>query len=845
MVDFGELLGKKKLTKSINPIEIFKNLNKQPGKDYLLPPQDAVLEEWHNNFRTKKDVIVKLHTGQGKTLVGLLMLQSSLNEGKGPALYVCPNNYLVDQIAKEARSFGIRTIKFNDKHIPQSFLNSEVILVCNCKKLFNGKSVFGVRGTREREVVQLGAVVIDDAHKCLEIIRQAFSITAERTKNGEKNPIYEELWNLFEDSLREQAPGTCVDIINEANCLMAVPFWTWYDKRDDVIQILSKHKDEKDVLFNWDLLKDHIGESFCIFSGNKLEIAPRLLPIDCIPSFSEAKRRILLSATLTDDAFLVKDMGISPESVFHPLSSRDVKYSGERLIVLPSLVDPNLKGKAIISWAQKKAAKNGSFGVVAITPSNKRAEYWKDEGAEITNVDNLYEKIDDLKSKIEKNEAKSVLVLVNEYDGVDLPGDTCRILILDSLPSHANLTDTYLHEMNQFSGIIRRQLAQRVEQGMGRAIRGSSDWCIVVVIGDDITNFFSEKAKRAFLSNEAQLQIAIGEDLIPIMKVEGGKLATIDKLVNQILLRDENWKAYYKERMSELQVDAPKTEQLNRAIAEREAEMLYRQGQFRKASETIQNLLSSVEENEQGLLFQLMATYLYPINVAESMDKQVKAHSENQNLFRPGKGITYSKVKIGGTRANRILAWTKEHESPAAVNLEVNRIASNLSWKEPSKSFEQAIQETGVLLGLVSERPAKKTGKGPDNLWHIQGKLYWLIECKNNIKTGRKTISKEEAGQLSQSIAWFKENYETEDGIPIIIHPAKQLSSDAFIDPFWVITADELKLLRDNIVRFYNSLAEVPIDSLSAEIINQKLVANEIDTESLLKRYLQRGTKQS
>ena len=30
-------------------------------------------------------MIVKLHTGQGKTRIGLLMLQSQRNNGKGPA----------------------------------------------------------------------------------------------------------------------------------------------------------------------------------------------------------------------------------------------------------------------------------------------------------------------------------------------------------------------------------------------------------------------------------------------------------------------------------------------------------------------------------------------------------------------------------------------------------------------------------------------------------------------------------------------------------------------------------------------------------------------------------------
>ncbi|WCL65140.1 DEAD/DEAH box helicase family protein [Bacillus subtilis] len=61
-----------------------------------------MLDKWFADFQGKNDVILKLHTGQGKTLVGLLMLQSKLNQEKGPALYLCHNNQLVEQTCKQA-----------------------------------------------------------------------------------------------------------------------------------------------------------------------------------------------------------------------------------------------------------------------------------------------------------------------------------------------------------------------------------------------------------------------------------------------------------------------------------------------------------------------------------------------------------------------------------------------------------------------------------------------------------------------------------------------------------------------------------------------------------------------
>ena len=45
-----------------------------------------MLNDWFASHCEQKDVIVKLHTGQGKTLIALLMLQSQRNNGKRPTV---------------------------------------------------------------------------------------------------------------------------------------------------------------------------------------------------------------------------------------------------------------------------------------------------------------------------------------------------------------------------------------------------------------------------------------------------------------------------------------------------------------------------------------------------------------------------------------------------------------------------------------------------------------------------------------------------------------------------------------------------------------------------------------
>jgi replicative superfamily II helicase len=87
-----------------------------------------VLSDWFANHQSTRDVIVKLHTGQGKTLIGLLLLQARLNAGKGPALYLCPDNFLIVQTCDQAKQFGIATCTA-DPELPDEFVNSDRILV--------------------------------------------------------------------------------------------------------------------------------------------------------------------------------------------------------------------------------------------------------------------------------------------------------------------------------------------------------------------------------------------------------------------------------------------------------------------------------------------------------------------------------------------------------------------------------------------------------------------------------------------------------------------------------------------------------------------------------------------
>lgn len=240
MVDFKKTLAGKKVVRPASPIELYETLDRRHDKGPLRPAQHAVLDEWFTNRLENKDVLVKLHTGQGKTLIGLLMLQSRLNQGQGPVAYLCPDNYLIDQTCEQAKQFGIQTCKA-EPDLPDEFLNSEKILITSVQKVFNGLTKFGL-GHRSMKVHTL---LMDDAHACSDVIREAC-----RIRLSKDEPAYRQIRDLFSDDLEGQGMGTYADILNdERDSFLPVPYWAWENKAADVASILSRNTDKNAVKF--------------------------------------------------------------------------------------------------------------------------------------------------------------------------------------------------------------------------------------------------------------------------------------------------------------------------------------------------------------------------------------------------------------------------------------------------------------------------------------------------------------------------------------------------------------------------------------------------------------------
>ena len=830
MVDFKRRLAKHSVDRPIDPVQIYDRLDRASDKGPLRPAQRSILEAWHASHRTRRDVILKLHTGQGKTLLGLLMLQSYLHEAEKPALYVCPNELLVQQTLEQARQFGISCVEKPQHGLPPEFEEGRSILVVNVQTLFNGKTRFGLGAS----ALPVNAVCLDDAHACVDRIRESTVISLDSD-----HKVYVALRNLFQSDLAGQGTGTFADIQRrEFTAFLPVPYWAWRERHNEVAAILSASSGDKEIAFAWPLLKDMLDNCLCVISGKQLQVAPYQPPLHLFGSFDKAPHRIFMSATGADDSFLVRGLGVPEEAVKGPLTYDKERWSGEKMVLLPSLIDEQLSDEEIVH-EYAKTVPGRKYGVVILCPTFNHAERWKTEGARVASRDDIEELVDALRD----GDRDATIVVANRYDGIDLPDDSCRVLILDSLPTGESLLDRYIESVRETSDIVAQRIGRSIEQGLGRAVRGEKDYCAILLIGPDLVRAVRTKDGRQFLSPQTRLQIEIGleiaraarEDIadgVPPMK-------SLRTLVAQCLDRDEGWKEYYVEQMEAGGnfTEAPKN--LGIYSAERKAEEAFRNGDFDSAASIIQTAIDKHVTNkaDKGWYLQEIARYLHPASKLESNQKQIAAHGLNPFLLKPVSGMQPRKVTVTAQkRTENIINWVRDRGSYESVMIAIDDILSHLKFGVRADRFERALNDLGVALGFSAQRPDKELKAGPDNLWALRDGEYLLLECKSEVGLTRAEVYKEETGQMNNSCAWFRDEYPGAKMKPMLVIPSKKLGKGAgFVDENVAIMRDKhLRQLVNRTRAFFTEFRMLDLKDLSVAKVQLLLEAHQLTVDDLL-----------
>jgi hypothetical protein len=782
----------------IHPRDIFFTLNRQSNFSFPRDIQTEVINRWFDK-RDDLDNVIKLNVGSGKTLVGLLLLQSSLNESKGPALYVAPDKQLSQQVIQEAIALGIDVT--DDPRDPD-YAAGEKICVINVYKLFNGRSVFGVGASK----INIGTLVIDDAHACVSTVTKQFRISLPNTHQA-----YQKIFNTLAEDLKGYNHARLLDIeASDPQAYMEVPFWSWDYYKSQILTILHGHRNDDELQFVFPLLKEILPQCRCVIGGQHLEIEPYFPAIDLIQSFRRAERRIYMTATLADDSVLTTHFGADPDALGIPIVPSSSQSMGERMVIMPQELNTNLTTMDIHGLLVELAEK---VNVVVIVPSEKAAEDW--QGANQVLVgDAVVEGIEKL-----RNGHVGLTVLVNRYDGIDLPGDACRVLAIADLPEVSSYADLIDSEILSGTTVNLRRQVERIEQGMGRGVRSNEDYCAVLLLGPKLTGRLRSSEGQAMLTLATKAQLDLSRKIAK--KLNKPSIDELKIIILQCLDRDPNWIKVSKKVLvglkadDELRLDPGK-------LAIRAAFDMARSNQHAQALVILDNVIDDTEDMHiKAWLLSIKAAFQHIVDADGAQKTLVVAHMMEPGVTKPMQGASYK--KLTPVTGQQVATLIGNHQGrfldQTSMKLFADGLCTDLQFiPETSDRFEAAINDLAWFLGISGQRPEKLYNEGPDNLWALPNNAFLVIECKNGV-TSNSGISKKDAGQLGQSIAWFSGRYPASASIPIIIHPEHSLGSAAsLVDGMRVIDVVGLVKVRENLRNFSNQLTDPNVATNSSEV---------------------------
>lgn len=488
-MDFSKLGAAKAIQRPVDPIKIFEQLPSLPDTpNDLWRGQADALTQWHMTRHTN-DVLISLNTGAGKTLVGVLVAQSLVNEGVENVIYICATIDLVEQTSREARRIGIEhTTRIRASFDNDMFESGKSFCITTYAAIFNGLS-----NLRRKHFP--GAIIFDDAHVAETTLRESLTlrITSEHHPN-----LFSEISELFRPHFKDlRLEGRFGDSLTRehGSIVMAAPGGL-SERRDWLLALLEaqKLKDDNKLKYPFAHLRDRLDCCAIVFGNGAIEIAPPFLPSLALDVFGKGVRRVYLSATLKSKIDLVRAFGRLPDVTIEPDNDAG---NGERMILFGRTIPKGISPALIQQVAATRK-------VLLAIPSYRSAKYWGEIG-KAPSPEEFSQELNRF-----RNATKGTFALVSRVDGIDLPHDTCRIMVLDGLPAGSSLIERFQWEFLRMGNTHSTRIANRIVQLFGRINRGRNDYGVFLISSSDLNTWLSKDRNVALLPQLLQQQITLG-----------------------------------------------------------------------------------------------------------------------------------------------------------------------------------------------------------------------------------------------------------------------------------------------------------------------------------------------
>ena len=761
--DFSKVRIRPEAARPIDPIEIFhecavadKNIN-----DLWLAQGDA-LREWHS-CRDDADIGVVLNTGAGKTLVGLLIAQSLVNETGQQVIYACSSIQLVEQTAEKARGYGLEMSTYHggEFHNGDAYRHGRAPCITTYQALFNGKSRFANEN--------IAAVVFDDAHTAEHILRDQFSLNISR---DQMNDTYMKIVALFQEyhNLSGKATSYADLMRGVGNGLFLVHPSEVNNNKAEIRRILldANLSSYTSTMFAWEHIRDHEDLCCMLISRSDVTLTPLAVPLGSLSYFGSNIRRVYLSATLNAQSAFVKAFGRKPNKIVAPSTTAG---ECERMILIPSMAG----GVSEDVSAATDIIKNHK--ALILVPSYRRGDMWAEIGSPPRS--NVVDAINGFRD----SKGQDKLILTARYDGIDLPGDTCRVLVIDDLPIGSGPLERFQWEILGMQSNLDSTLASRIVQSFGRISRGMSDHGVVLLTCQKLVDWISLPRSRSLLPQFLVKQIVIGEGV----SKQAHDVDGLSSAAESCLSREEDWITFYSGTMRMEETYPSNSADLDEIVAAALAEAKYSEYLWKRDYESAIRSLNDDTLNtafngseRTGAWLTLWSGFAFELagQQDEAAQRYRKAHVLRSNIpafapsSTPSRGSAYPTQILNVSEQMRVVR-ASDIAPPATIVGDLRYLTGNGTHRQ----VEEAVRCLGQYLGLESTRPENEHGKGPDVLWIGGDDVALCMELKTD--KGATSYRKADVGQLMNHIQWVKDNFDVAQIIPAFVGNLNPPSNEA------------------------------------------------------------------
>lgn len=470
----------------------------------VLPHQREIMRTYAAKGVDLPDVALQLPTGSGKTLVGLLIAEWRRRKYKERVVYLCPTRQLVNQAVEQGEEkYGLTALAFTGRirdYSPAAkaaYQLAERVAVTTYSSLFNTNPFFE----------SPDVVIIDDAHAAENYIASMWSIQVDRRKT-EQSSLHTALCGAIRPYVDSTSYARIAGDVEERADRVWVdklPGPTLSHLADELTEILDEHAESGGVSFGWSLLRDHLRACHMYMSMNTLLIRPLIPPTWNHPPFNNAKQRIYMSATLGAGGDLERLVGRRNITRLSTPEGWDRHGVGRRFFVFPSM---SLDESAATELRDQMISRVDR-SLILVPNDRSEAEIAqhisKELGIETVDATAL-----ENSKALFVGSAKAVAVVANRYDGIDFPGDECRLLFIEGMPTAVNLQERFLMSRMGANVLFNERVQTRVLQAVGRCTRSLEDYSAVVIGGEELSGYLADHRRRQFLHPELQAEIEFG-----------------------------------------------------------------------------------------------------------------------------------------------------------------------------------------------------------------------------------------------------------------------------------------------------------------------------------------------